>query len=140
MTQTDQIPLTRKQALRLLALAAAVPLVPGGLAAAFAQESHGGHDAAGGMMMAPSDDSPSTQAYVDAAMKMHADMDIAYTGDADIDFVRGMIAHHQGAIDMAKVVIEYGSDPEIRKLAEGIVSAQEGEIAFMQQWLAAHGG
>ena len=56
-------------------------------------------------------------------------MDIPYTGDADVDFVRGMIAHHQGAIDMATVVIEYGADPDIRSLAEGIVAAQEKEIA-----------
>ena len=43
-------------------------------------------------------------------------MDIAFTGDADLDFVNGMIAHHQGAIDMAKVVVGFGKDAEIRKL------------------------
>ncbi len=60
------------------------------------------------------------------------------TGDADIDFVEGMIPHHQGAIDMAKVVLEKGKDPEIKKLAEGIVKAQESEISMMQDWLKAH--
>ena len=84
-------------------------------------------------------DSDATEAYRAANMAMHEAMDIDFTGDADVDFVRGMIAHHQGAIDMAKVVIEHGQDPEIRKLAEGIIAAQEGEIAFMKDWLAKHG-
>ncbi|TIP21922.1 MAG: DUF305 domain-containing protein, partial [Mesorhizobium sp.] len=45
---------------------------------------------------------------------------------------------HQGAIDMAKVVIANGKDPEIRKLAENVVKAQEAEIKKMQDWLAKH--
>lgn len=82
--------------------------------------------------------SPSTVGYEAAMKKMHKDMMVKYTGNADVDFVRGMIPHHQGAIDMAKVVIANGKDPEIRKLAESVVTAQEAEIKQMQDWLAKH--
>jgi uncharacterized protein (DUF305 family) len=69
--------------------------------------------------------------------KMHKDMmETKQTGDADIDFVTGMIPHHQGAIDMAKIVLEKGKDPEIKTLAEGIIKAQESEIKMMNDWLA----
>ena len=83
--------------------------------------------------------SPSTEGYKAAMDKMHADMmALQNTGNADADFVRGMIPHHQGAIDMAKVELANGKDPEIRKLAEGVIAAQEAEIKQMQDWLAAH--
>ena len=97
---------------------------------AFAQEAD--HSAHQGMTA----DSPSTQAYIDANAKMHEGMAIDFTGNADIDFVRGMIAHHQGAIDMAKVELEHGKDSEIRKLAEDVITAQQGEIKMMEEWLA----
>lgn len=70
---------------------------------------------------------------------MHGAMAAETTGDVDIDFMRMMIPHHQGAIDMAKIVIENGKDPEVRKLAEDIVKAQEAEIAFIKTWLARNG-
>ncbi|WP_313527779.1 DUF305 domain-containing protein [Shinella sp.] len=102
---------------------------------AFAQEAD--HSAHQGMTMgAPADGSPSTQAFIDANAKMHAAMAIDFTGNADVDFVRGMIAHHQGAIDMAKVELEHGKDADIRKLAQDVITAQEGEIAMMKEWLA----
>ena len=102
---------------------------------ALAQEAD--HSAHQGMTMdAPADGSPSTQAFIDANAKMHAAMEIDFTGNADVDFVRGMIAHHQGAIDMAKVELEHGKDADIRKLAEDVITAQQGEIAMMKEWLA----
>jgi hypothetical protein len=85
-------------------------------------------------------DSPSTKAYRVANARMHAGMAIDYSGDADADFVRGMIAHHRGAIEMAETVLEYGKDPEIRKLAEGVIAAQEAEVATLRTWLLDHRG
>lgn len=74
--------------------------------------------------------------YDDAMMKMHENMaKVTPTGDADTDFVTGMIPHHQGAIDMAKIEVEKGKDPEIKKLAQDIIKAQEKEIEFMNKWL-----
>jgi len=112
--------------------------ISAGLATAQSQmntdDSMQNHDMSGHSM--PVSDSPSTKAYKAANDSMHKDMMVEFTGDADIDFMRGMIPHHQGAIDMAKVVIEYGKDPDVRKLAEDVIKAQEGEISMMKKWLA----
>lgn len=56
--------------------------------------------------------------------------------DADVAFACGMIAHHQGAIDMAEVLLEHGDDPQMRALAEEIIAAQGPEIERMTTWLA----
>jgi uncharacterized protein (DUF305 family) len=100
-----------------------------------------GHDMMGMMNMEmKGDQGESSKAYFAANSKMHEGMNIEFTGNADVDFAKGMIPHHQGAIDMAKIVLQYGKDAEIRKLAEGVIAAQEGEIKFMTEWLAKNGG
>ncbi len=78
----------------------------------------------------------STLGFMEANAAMHDNMAIEFSGNADVDFVRGMIPHHQGAVAMAKIVLEHGKDPEVRKLAEGVIAAQEAEITWMQDWLA----
>jgi len=97
---------------------------------------HGAASAGHGSAMPKGDRGPSSLAFHAINAKMHAGMDIAFTGNADVDFVKGMIPHHEGAVDMAKTVLAFGKDPEVRKLAEEIVKAQETEIAQMKAWLA----
>ena len=72
-----------------------------------------------------------------AAMdKMHTAMGaIERSGNADVDFVRLMLPHHQAAIDMAKTQLLYGKDPQIRRLAQEIVTDQQLEIELMRRWL-----
>jgi len=101
-------------------------------------DPHAGHAAhAGHSSSEPNKatSSPSTKKYQQINNNMHKSMDIKFTGDADKDFLAAMIPHHQGAIDMAEVVLQHGKNPKIRQLAQEIITMQKKEIAEMRQLL-----
>lgn len=60
---------------------------------------------------------------------------IKQSGNSDVDFVKLMLPHHQTAIDMARTQLSYGKDPQMRRLAQEIITAQQSEIELMQRWL-----
>jgi uncharacterized protein (DUF305 family) len=62
------------------------------------------------------------------------------TGNNDEDFVRLMLPHHQAALEMAKAELLHGQDPQMRRLAQEIITDQESEIELMQLWLRQHDG
>lgn len=95
---------------------------------------HAGHGAAGSQGM-----NEASRAFAEANMKMHRDMAIPFSGNADVDFARGMIPHHQGAIDMSEIVLRHGRDASVRKLATEIIAAQNKEIAQIRAWLQRNG-
>ena len=103
-------------------------------AVALAQSGHSGHGKPGAAQ-----DTPATQAYRAANAKMHKEMDLAFSNDADVNFVRAMIPHHRGAIDMARVALQHGRDEQTRKWASDVIREQEREIAEMQAWLQKRG-
>jgi uncharacterized protein (DUF305 family) len=71
--------------------------------------------------------------------KMHGAMiSVAASGDADVDFVRLMLPHHQAALDMAKSLLLHGESVEMRRLAQEIIADQQSELDLMQLWLKKH--
>lgn len=94
-----------------------------------------------GMAMAanlPADASPATRGFAEAMDKMNQVMMAPMLGAADQDFMRMMMAHHQGAIDMARVELEHGQNAEARTMAQEVITKQQAEIATIQQWMSAN--
>jgi uncharacterized protein (DUF305 family) len=120
---------------KTLAIAAVVSLI--GIPSAIAQMQGTDMQKMMQMMTPAPNDPPSTKDFKQAQMDMMKNMTMEFSGDADVDFARSMIPHHQGAIDMAKLELKYGKDPELRQMAEKIIKAQEKEQkdfkAFLQK-------
>ena len=102
------------------------------------QEMHG--KMMGGMAMQPKGDTgPSSQALNGIIAKMNEEMALPFSGNADVDFVKRMISHDQGAVDMAKIVLAFGKDVGVKKVAEDVIKMNEADIAKMQDWLKKQG-
>lgn len=109
-----------------LALSAALFAVP-----SMAQQSQG--------MQHDMPNTPASRAYMQSMETMNkAMMSQPMTGDADRDFASMMRSHHQAAVDMAKVEIQYGKNPEMKKMAEKVVADQSKEIKQLDTWLGRH--
>lgn len=115
-----------------VALIALAVLTRPGAAGPGGAEDHSGHAATAQPAGELSDASKDYEA---AMQRMHKAMSIPYTNDVDLDFVRGMIPHHQGAIEQAEILLKYSKNPRLRRLAGGIIATQRREIRFMLKWL-----
>ena len=83
--------------------------------------------------------SDAAKAYMEAMKRMDGPMmQGIQAGDADVAFVQAMIPHHQGAIDMARAVLQFGKDEQVKAWASKIITAQQAEIDAMQEWLKQH--
>jgi uncharacterized protein (DUF305 family) len=81
-------------------------------------------------------DNPNWSELIASMDKMHMAMStVSQSGNVDVDFVRLMLPHHQAAIDMAKTQLLYGKNPQMRRLAQEIITDQQLEIELMQHWL-----
>ena len=84
----------------------------------------------------PSATDDSFDAQMGRAMElMDRDMMVAPSGNPDRDFAAMMIPHHQGAVDMARIQLQFGKDPVLRRLAQGIIVEQLQEIDVMKRAL-----
>jgi uncharacterized protein (DUF305 family) len=88
--------------------------------------------------MAAAPDSPDAafqREMAQAMRRMDEGMMVRPSGNADRDFAAMMIPHHQGAIDMARAELQFGRDPVLRRLAQGIIVEQQQEIELMRRRL-----
>lgn len=80
------------------------------------------------------------QAYARSMDALHGDMVLGIADPVpDVAFARSMLPHHIGAVEMAQIQLKYGTDEEMRQLAQAIIDTQQTEIELMERWLAALG-
>lgn len=91
------------------------------------------------MPMGTANMSEASRNYMQAMKQMDGPMmQGIQAGDPDVAFVQAMIPHHQGAIDMARAALQFGKDDQVKVWANQIITAQQAEIAAMQEWLKQH--
>lgn len=101
--------------------------------------AHDGHDMSSAMTSTGEVMADMNNDYMASMTKMHEEMSAATSyNDPDMAFAQGMLGHHLGAVDMAKIELKYGADAEMRQLAQDIIAAQEAEMATLKSWLATH--
>jgi uncharacterized protein (DUF305 family) len=122
--------------LRTLAVVALLSTGLAGPAAAQGMHDHGSMSGKGMGSMKPNPkDNASTKEFKAADRAMMKDMDVPYTGNADVDFRTHMIPHHKGAVAMAKVALAHAKDAGTKAMAQKIIDDQEKEISEMEAWL-----
>jgi uncharacterized protein (DUF305 family) len=117
---------------RIAIFAAAASLLAAAPALAQQAGQHQGHGGNHGAM--------AKQDYMKSMQDMHQKMMATEDADPDRAFALKMIQHHQGGIDMARIVQQHGDDAEIKKMAQKTADMQRKEIAELQSWLDRHGG
>ncbi len=127
--------MTKTIRLALFATLAAAPALAQVSAPAMPGMSHG-------TMPGMAQGMPMSANHMEMMQKMEAMnkvmMGAPMTGNPDQDFIAMMMPHHQGAIDMARIYLREGKDPEIRRMAEKIITDQEKEIGEFKAWQAKH--
>lgn len=124
------LPLSRLALATVAALSLAAPIA----ATAQSTTTHSGMASSSATKM-DMPDMPMRKSMDNMHEKMSA---MPISGNQDVDFANMMRMHHQGAMDMAKIELDKGKNPEMRSAAKKIIAAQKKEIAAFDRWLAAH--
>jgi uncharacterized protein (DUF305 family) len=95
----------------------------------------GGGPSQGSMMMGANASPGSQQMHQSMMGGMRQMQDMRLSADVDKDFVRMMRMHHVQGIEMARIELQKGDDPEARQMARKIMEQQSREIAEFDRWL-----
>lgn len=92
----------------------------------------------GGMHPGMMNGSGSMQMHEQMMGRMHQMQGMQLTGNPDKDFVQMMRMHHAHGIEMARVELQKGNDPQAKEMAQKIVDSQSKEVEQFDQWLQRH--
>ena len=89
-------------------------------------------------MNKPPPPTAATIAYKEAGLHLQLEMGISYTGDSDADFTSLLLAYGKGTAALARIALEHGKDPEIRRIAQHVLESEAKQAERLQAWRAAH--